>query len=316
MADLDLFLQPISEEKPAGDDLRLVAGDLTFSQLDELRREADPMFDPGGETKHADWRGVVELCESALSEKTKDLELAAVYSQALTHLQGLEGLETGLKLLCGLVKTFWDNVFPGYDEGEIIQAIRARPLSWVGTSKDFLAAVRKTPLSDPIGESRRSWFDYEQAQRVDTASTKADSAEYQELLDAGYITTEQWHNSISATPRERLAATIDRLQYCKQALQDLTLQCEDLFTDDVPYFTELNNLLDEMQDFLEQFVGGGATSIEAGDEGVPAGSGASSGPITSRDDAYRRLREVAEYLRQIEPHSPVPPLIDRADGET
>ncbi|MBE0566181.1 MAG: type VI secretion system protein TssA, partial [Krumholzibacteria bacterium] len=37
-----------------------------------------------------------------------------------------------------------------------------------------------------------------------------------------------------------------------------------------------------------------------------------AGPIATRDEAYRRLREVAEYLRRVEPHSPVPPLLDRA----
>ena len=41
-------------------------------------------------------------------------------------------------------------------------------------------------------------------------------------------------------------------------------------------------------------------------------SGAPAGPIASRDEAYRRLREVAEFLRKTEPHSPVPPLLDRA----
>ena len=37
-----------------------------------------------------------------------------------------------------------------------------------------------------------------------------------------------------------------------------------------------------------------------------------SGAITSRDDAYRRLAEAAEYLSRIEPHSPAPYLVKRA----
>lgn len=37
-----------------------------------------------------------------------------------------------------------------------------------------------------------------------------------------------------------------------------------------------------------------------------------SGPITSREDAYRLLEAAAEYLQRTEPHSPTPYLVKRA----
>jgi len=320
MSDFDQFLTPIAGDNPAGADLRLSSGDLTFSQMDELRRESDPVTDPGGETKHADWRGVAELCESSLLEKTKDLEIAAVLVQAQINLQGLVGLNSGLQMLTAMVNTFWDILYPGYDEGEIILAIRARPLSWIGTSKEFLTTVRKVPLSDPIGETPRNWFDYEQAQRVDRAGIKADQAEFQELIDDGFINTETWHASLSATPPERLTATVALLQECQTALNGLSTACDEKFAEDAPYFIDLSNLLDEMETLVSQFANNGASALVSGGETASDASGAAtatdttatSGPITSRDEAYRKLREVAEYLRKTEPHSPVPPLIDRA----
>jgi predicted component of type VI protein secretion system len=36
------------------------------------------------------------------------------------------------------------------------------------------------------------------------------------------------------------------------------------------------------------------------------------GAIASRDEAYRRLAEAAEYLARVEPHSPAPYLVRRA----
>jgi type VI secretion system protein ImpA len=39
---------------------------------------------------------------------------------------------------------------------------------------------------------------------------------------------------------------------------------------------------------------------------------APAGPVGSRQDALRRLAEVADFFRQTEPHSPLPHLIDRA----
>lgn len=37
-----------------------------------------------------------------------------------------------------------------------------------------------------------------------------------------------------------------------------------------------------------------------------------SGPITSREEAFRRLNEAADYLMRTEPHSPCPYLVKRA----
>ena len=60
---------------------------------------------------------------------------------------------------------------------------------------------------------------------------------------------------------------------------------------------------------------GGATPS---DEANPAAADLASpslsaaGPIRNREDAYRRLAEIAEYLGRIEPHSPTPYLIRRA----
>ena len=56
---------------------------------------------------------------------------------------------------------------------------------------------------------------------------------------------------------------------------------------------------------------GSADAAASGSQGRPAGSGI-GGPIQSRDDAFRRLEEIATYLRQIEPHSPVSYLVQRA----
>lgn len=39
---------------------------------------------------------------------------------------------------------------------------------------------------------------------------------------------------------------------------------------------------------------------------------AASGPIRSREEAYRRLSEAADYLLRTEPHSPSPYLVMRA----
>ncbi len=324
MVDFDALMQPIDPDNPSGIDIRLDAADTTFAQLEEMRQEVDPAIDPGGQAKSADWAGVVRLAGEVLAERTKDLELAAIYTQGLAIQEGLPGLLTGLRLVRGLVTDFWETVHPGWDDGEIIEPIRARPLSWLGSAKDFQLAVKKIPLSAPIGDVPRTWFDYEQSQRVDKAAVQADQGPYQELLEAGFITGEQWRGSLAATPPERMAEVRTGLTDCLAELEELNKACEERFQEDPPYLLDLRNLLEEIQTYLEQFqsssAGGAAAkpatpppAAQPGAMPAPAvAGGGPAGPISSRDEAYRRLREVAEYLRKTEPHSPVPPLLDRA----
>ena len=75
MNDEHKLLFPISEEAPTGEDLRLAHGDSTFSRVREIMRDDD--LDPNGEERSTDWKGLIGECDKALSERTKDLELAA-----------------------------------------------------------------------------------------------------------------------------------------------------------------------------------------------------------------------------------------------
>ena len=47
-------------------------------------------------------------------------------------------------------------------------------------------------------------------------------------------------------------------------------------------------------------------SSEAGASAAPAKPGQATGAIISREDAISRLRVVAKYFRETEPHSPIP----------
>lgn len=326
MVDFDSLMQPIDSDNPSGKDLRLDPADTIFPQLETMRQEIDPTIDPGGESKSADWPGVVQLAGDTLSSGCKDLELGAILTQGLVRVEGFPGLLTGLRLLRGLVTDFWPTVHPGWDEGEIVEPIRARPLSWVGSAKDFLLSIKAVPLSSPIGDTPYSWFDYEQSQRVDQAARQSDQGPYQELVASGFITGEQWRSSLGATPPERMELVTSALTECLDELRNLDRACEEQFEEDPPFFLDLRNLLEEIQEYLVSFQSSAGAAVAA----VPApevaatgtaapvlttptaASGVPAGPISSRDEAYRRLREAAEFLRKTEPHSPVPALVDRA----
>jgi type VI secretion system protein ImpA len=326
MVDLESFLLPISAERPTGVDLRLIAGDTTFRRLGELRREVDSTLDPEGQGRSADWPAVLRECGAALRERSKDLELAATLTQALARTEGFPGLAAGLRLIRELIDRYWDTLYPGCDEDGIELAIRARPLAWLGASRDFLNAVKQIPVAGAPGDALRSWFDYEQSRRVDEAALRSDRQQYQELIDAGLITGEQWRTALGRTPPDRLAALREAIAACAGELVALGEACEQKFGSEAPHLLDLRNLLEACQAQLDQAGGGeqpddGAVaaamvgalpgaSLAAG--GGAATAATAAGPIATREQAYRQLRVVAEFLRRTEPHSPVALLIERA----
>ena len=102
---MDLGKTPISEQNPAGEDVRFGPDFETLS--DELEKLSSPTA--SGEV---DWGKVTDLCRTILVEQSKDLLVACYLCTALTRTRGWEGLETGVHVLRDLLETFWDSLFP------------------------------------------------------------------------------------------------------------------------------------------------------------------------------------------------------------
>jgi type VI secretion system protein ImpA len=100
----------------------------------------------------------------------------------------------------------------------------------------------------------------------------------------------------------------------------------------MPSLTNLKKSLDPIRDLVkkilqekrlaepteEELNAGIEESADDGEAGGEMSSGGSSGvagtsgPIKSRQDALKRLSEIAEYFRKTEPHSPVASLVQRS----
>jgi type VI secretion system protein ImpA len=116
--DLAALLAPISQEAPAGSDLREdYSPNSLYFRLRDARaeaRDAERAADaPGSETDPAPaggassvplatrWRTVGELATEALTVHCKDLEIAAWLIEALVRSDGLIGLAAGSRLMAG-----------------------------------------------------------------------------------------------------------------------------------------------------------------------------------------------------------------------
>lgn len=321
--DVDELLSPISEDSPTGPDLRWVDGDTTFSTIEDNRVDEDPALVFEGEPKTADWRLVVSTAETALSNETKDLQLAVWLTEGLSQVHGFAGLAEGLALTHRLVDTFWDTLYPGYDpdDGEITLATRGKPLGWLVSDRGFLPSIRDIQLAGP----EHRWSDYERALLIEQARPE----EAQEMQAAGGMTRGAWQQALQAAGPATVSELIESIEQCEAELKTLMEVCNDRFGyDDAPLLNPLQDLLEEIRDAIRPYgqtdtTGGEAQSTESeaismtsaapgAAQASAGGPAVPSGAITSRQDALQRLSAVALFFRETEPHSPMAFLIERA----
>ena len=106
--DVAKLLEPISDDKPCGEDLEYDPVFIEMNQAAEEKAEQS-MGDSVIEAEPADWKKVRKLAEELLG-KTKDLRVGMALTQALTNTAGPVGVRDGLSLLTGLIGFLLDKL--------------------------------------------------------------------------------------------------------------------------------------------------------------------------------------------------------------
>ena len=240
--DVDVLLKPIAGDNPAGADLRYHK--LT-EEIKEARRKEENL-DLGvwkREVKTADYDKVVKLSKEALTKHSKDLQIAAWLTEAITVIDGIPGLLDGLKLLHGLLENYWDTLYPLIEEpGD--EEFRAAHLNLVGTQ--FTLMLLDTPIT-PAGFTVAH---FEQSKKVPTeaeAKNAADkAAARQEAIDEGKVTPEEFEGALRETPAEFLAGLKAELDSTKEFLETFNDYCNEKFGEYAPNFVPLRQTLEEI----------------------------------------------------------------------
>jgi type VI secretion system protein ImpA len=325
LVDVEALLTPVAGENPAGEDLRYSG---LHDEIREARRAEDNLSqgDWQHEAKTAQWPKVVELATGALANKSKDLQICAWLSEALVNLYGFVGLRDGLKLMRGLQERFWDRLHPELD-GVDMDA-RANVLS-------SLDKALEIPLKSLLLTKSGSGTDYSYIQWEE--STKFDFPENMDGLDAeAYerltqlktqsetekrVTGEAWRKAKGASRRAFYEETYVVINECWQEFEALDQVMDDKFGHQTPGLGTLKKTLDAVRTLVEKLVKEkrilepdpvNDTAPSNGTGEVAQTTVTTTGPVRSREEALKRLAEVAHYFQTTEPHSPVSYLIQRA----
>jgi type VI secretion system protein ImpA len=320
------LIAPIPGENPCGENL-LYAG--LHDQMREARRAEDvlPQGDWEREVKVADWHQVVRLATDALSSKTKDLQVAGWLGEALVKLHGFPGLLDGLKLMSGLMELHWDHVYPEMEEGDL--EARANACSFFDRQTAY--ALKEAPITNSATGLNYSYFQWEESKRFDIpddlSQFDSDAAERLKALEEQSeqehrVTSRHWRVALNGSRRAFYEELFALLKSCGEEFTRLDRVMDEKFQRQTPGLGALKKSLEDVTSLIEKIVkekrvlepdAVSAEEVAEGEavaaEGGPAGA---TGPIRNRQDALRRLEQVAEYFRKTEPHSPVAYLVERA----
>ena len=97
---------PISEDKPAGDDAR------HSEEFEALQRQIELLSVASQDGQSIDWKRVRSLGEAILSQQSKNIFVAAYLAASLQETDGLPGLAEGAGLMRDLTANFWDSMYP------------------------------------------------------------------------------------------------------------------------------------------------------------------------------------------------------------
>jgi len=309
------LLQPISAEKPAGED---VSGEPEWQAIKEARR-ADDKLDRGSwdrALKESDWHAVQDLSTELLSRKTKDLRLAIFLTEANLNLnKGFTGLAQDLNLIHDLIANFWDSgLFPVAEEGDL--QYRAQALEWLGDAEKLGTAIRKIPLTKRTeGAGDYSWLDFDDARitgwEKDTKTPNGDVDEAkqhkrEQALSSGHISREMFEAAITSTPRAGLESVATEIEAAFTAFNALDKLIDEKFGNDGPGLHGAKDAFEDcrsiIQDALKKMSAAeqqSQTTGSQGDEGfrgmgldlmLDEGASGSSGSMTSWQAAEKLVR--------------------------
>jgi type VI secretion system protein ImpA len=313
---VDKLLEPVSADQPCGPDLFY---DPRFEELETLLK-GKPEVEIGSIVKPAEPPDWVELRDRSIDflKTSKHLRPAVILACAWLKLEGLPGFLDGLKVVHGLVETYWTTVHPVLDPEDnndpqqrlnILRGLtspRGSETGWL----QMVEYLHNVPLSRPKGVPPITLEIILNAAAGRPAGEGADAAK---TPSSAAIATQVRSSDLAEVARlHGLAKECLETLGALDAFLGATLGASGTIS-----FEEVEGVLRQIVKVLAGFLPEGTGEVAGSSEETASGSAPAagftiSGSIRSREDVLRALDSVCAYYRQVEPGSPVPLILQRA----
>ncbi len=336
---VDRLLAPVSTNDPTGTSIRY---EPVMSEI-RVAREADDPSLPQGEwerpLKKADWPLVTRLCQHALTHRSKDLQLAAWLTEAWTQLHGLDGFRAGIRLVHGLLQTYWDGVHPQQDEDGDFDG-RAATLAWMNETLPL--TLRLNVALRPWPDRKPPFITLEDWSKAPLVTPPTQDEDTENNASSTAIPSREELMRLDLDTGSQLIGLQNLVETCLTDWQALDAFVDSRMGNESPSLSRVVDILSLMNRAIHSLLSNRqsapAPSAQTAAEqqadtatphsmhdsvepeaktlqpvtSLPSTSFLETGQIQSRAEAYRLLENVADYLLQVEPHSPTPYLVRRA----
>ncbi|HYZ64300.1 MAG TPA: type VI secretion system protein TssA [Acetobacteraceae bacterium] len=318
----DLLARPIEGDAPAGEDLRLdVSPQSLYFRLRDARaearaaeRQADNDPAPGGAVP-AQWATVRDLALTALTQRTKDIEIACWLTESLTRSRSLDGLADGVEGLVALIRHYWNQgLFPAPDE----QDPEARLVAVTGMSGQdrdgsLLQPLRKVLLFTRVDGTPITFWEYERSREL-AALGQADKTARAMQASVPFAELEIEARGHGRDALQLLAKDVARALAAWRSLEEVVAGVET--GDAVPATGRVRALLERLNTVVERYVPAEA-AVEASAADEPqvtplAGAPASAALPQGRDALLDEILRISAVFRASEPNAPLSFTLDEA----
>lgn len=260
--DLTVFLAPLQGiEGPAGAPLRY---EPVYAHIREARSEEDaslPMGEWSRPLKKADWRTAEMLCTEVLQQRSKDLQVAAWLTEAWVHHHAIDGLMAGTRLLEGLTREFWQDMYPRIEEDGNADT-RAATFVWVNDTLAQTLLMHVPLLAWPdfsppfinLGDWQRA-LTSEFSAGVNACASNAESRT-EEAAEEPTAQTVSRQGILDHALRDlrALAALDDRVELAADAWRNLTALLDERLGADAPSLSKVAEMLVRMRQALRSLL--------------------------------------------------------------
>jgi type VI secretion system protein ImpA len=249
--DIEALLAPVPGDNSAGENQRY---SQVYDEIREARKDVIT-YDPEGKPhveKKADWNKVVVLSIDALTQKTKDLQIAAWLTEALLIMESFDGFNAGLKIINGLLEKYWENLYPSIEDGDL--EFRVAPLEFI--NEKISTIIISIPVTDAKVTDGISYQQWQESRTVgyekDILNKYGDVDENKkkrrdEMIADGKMTAEQVDGFLSKCPVTFYELIAKHLMTSREEFNRLNQLVDEKFGSHAPRLSDLLNIIEGFQ---------------------------------------------------------------------
>jgi type VI secretion system protein ImpA len=330
LLNIDAMLSPISPESPTGTDPRAdISPTSRYYLLKDIRSQARAneraslVEEDEVQALSHDWLPILDQIPEALQQEAKDLEYVAWLIEALCRHHGFEGLALGFSVARQLIADYWEELFPLPDE----EGVETRIAPLIGLNGydgegALISPIMSIPITEANGAPAFATWQYSRANEI----SRLDEDKQRRKFEAGAADLSQIEAAVKSTSPQFYIRLMENIQ---QAIDEFNLlsSAMDAAMGGSPQPTSMisKSLLtcqDAVQylagDKVSEFIAAQSTSQSTSSD-MPSSEESALNhkadtielQLASRDKAVKQLRDVAEYFKKAEPHSPMSYAIEQ-----